>query len=454
MFPRLFLGLSLVLLLLETQTAQAELKAGAARISIVPPFPTMMGGFYDRTKHFEGVHDDIFARALAIDNGTTKLVIIGSELRSVDAELTRLVRDGIKQATGIPESNVLVCCTHNHSGPSYHQLTEIGKDDVEPSLKRFLAKQFTDVALDACRSMVPVRIGFGAGQLVGLTRNRQQKNDLIDSQVGVIRVEALQGRKTIATLFNFTGHPVTIGSDNLLLSGEYPGVASRSVENLLGGVAIATQGACGDITVNRNGEPFQEIERIGRVVAGEVIKVSGLIRMKEDLVLKSASHFLTLPARETPSVEEAKVALEKGKATLESVKQSQAPATAVELQQDKNRVLSIAVRKAEAIAADPSKRETELKAEVQVLQIGDVLLGTIPGEIFVEYGLELRSRAKQDTGLSFCLVGYANGYIGYIVTPRAMETGGYEASMTRVQVNAGRELTEAEVTLIHQLGTK
>jgi hypothetical protein len=434
------------------ESADAGLKAGAARISIVPPFPTLMGGFAARTKDFTGVHDEVYARALALDNGTTAAVIIGSDLRSVDDDLTRQVRELILKAAGIPATNILICSTHNHSGPSYHQKTEIGQDDVEPSLKRFLIKQFADVGIEAIKAMEPAKAGFGAGSLTGLTRNRQQKNDLIDPQVGVFRVEALQGRKTIATLMNFTGHPVAISSDNLLLSGEYPGVACRSIEQLLGGIAIFTQGACGDITINRNGDPFLEIERIGRTVTGEVIKTSGMIELSDEMPIVALSKTVSLPARQLQSVEGAKKELEAEKAALAAARTNLASTAAIALLEDKHRVASMAVVMAEAIAKDPSRWEKTRNGEVQVLELGNVIFGSIPGEIFVEYALELRSRVKQDAGKSFCLVGYANGYLGYIVTPRAAQTGGYEASVARLDVSSGRMMTEAVMELVHQIG--
>ncbi|MFO0916955.1 MAG: neutral/alkaline non-lysosomal ceramidase N-terminal domain-containing protein [Planctomycetaceae bacterium] len=434
--------------------AEGALRAGAARLSIVPPFPTQMGGFFDRQQNFEGVHDEIFARALVLENNGTKLVLIGSDLMSVDADLVRLARAGIQQGAGIPAANILICCTHNHSAPSFYQKTELGQDDQEPSLKRFLAKQFIEAALTANRSLAPAKLGFAAGRLEGATRNRQQKNDLIDPQVGVLRVEELDSRQTIATLFNFTGHPVIIGSENLLLSGEYPGAASRAVENLLGGVAIFTQGACGDITVNRSGDPFQEIERLGRTVAGEVIKTSGFVTFTDDPILKTATQTIPLRAREIPSLSDAQAEQERGKRALESAQQKQSPASVIQLLEDKNRVLSVAVLKAQAIAENPSKKETELTADVQVLQIGPAIYAAIPGELFVEYALEIRSRVKQETGHPFCLIGYANGYLGYIVTPRAMETGGYEASVTRLEVLAGRTLTEGAMDLVRQLEQK
>ena len=370
-----------------TRAADARLRAGAARKSIVPPFTTQMGGFTDRVKNFEGVHDELFARALVLDNGTTKLVLIGSDLMAIDAELVRLAREQIKRTTGIPASHILICCTHNHSAPSYYQKTPMGQDDVEPSLKKFLLKQFVSVAIEAERTMVPARAGYAAGSLEGATRNRQQKNDVIDPQVGVLRVEEREGRKTIATLFNFTGHPVILGSTNLMLSGEYPGAASRAAETLLGGVAISTQGACGDITVNRSGDPFLEIERLGRTLAGEVIKTSGLIKLREDLDLKAASKSLRLPARRWPSLEQAKKALEQGQAELETARKNNAPAVATGLLDDKNRVLKMAVAKAQRSAGDPAKKETELEAEVQVVKVGNVIFGAVPGELFVEYAL-------------------------------------------------------------------
>ena len=436
-------------------SVEAGLRAGAARRSIVPPFPTQMGGFFDRTTNFEGVHDELFARALVLDNGTTRLALIGSDLIAMDADLVQQVRDAVTDATGIPGVNLLICCTHNHSGPSYFPSSQKIRNEpegTEASLKAFLIKQFVEVVLEADRTRVPARAGFAAGNLEGATRNRQQKNDLIDPQVGVFRVEELSDRKTIATLFNFTGHPVILGSTNLMLSGEYPGAASRAVENLLGGVAIFTQGACGDITVNRSGDPYLEVERLGRTVAGEVIKTSGFVKLDEDLILKSASKRLQLPARDLPSLDEANAAMERGKAALEQAQQQKATAAVIGLLEDKNRVLSMAVLKARAIAEDPTRKETEVDAEVQVFQIGNVLFGAIPGELFVEYALELRSRVKQATGRSFCLVGYANGHVGYIVTPRAMETGGYEASVTRLSVLGGRTLTETMMDLIHPLG--
>ena len=131
-------------------SVEAGLRAGAARRSIVPPFPTQMGGFFDRTTNFEGVHDELFARALVLDNGTTRLALIGSDLIAMDADLVQQVRDAVTDATGIPGVNLLICCTHNHSGPSYFPSSQKIRNEpegTEASLKAFLIKQFVEVVM-------------------------------------------------------------------------------------------------------------------------------------------------------------------------------------------------------------------------------------------------------------------------------------------------------------------
>lgn len=430
-------------------TAEASLLAGAAARSIVPPFPARMGGFADRKDSFKGVHDEIFARALVLDNGTAALVLIGSDLTDVDADMTKQIREKIQAATGIPPAHVLVSCAHNHSAPS---LWEPGRlKQADPKLKEFFVQQFSDAAIEAFKNRAPARAGFRAGELKGATRNRQQGNDLIDPQVGVLRVEARDSRKTIATLFNFTGHPVIIGSNNLLLSGEYPGAASRAVENLLGGVAIFTQGAAGDITVQRSGDPFDEIERIGRTLAGEVVKTAGFVECRDELPLAGVSKMLSFSPREIPSVEDAQRALDDAKKQFDAAEKNKGNPDFRRQLEQQVRLQSVNLRVAKGRKEGTLKLPDAVPAEVQVLQVGDLILVAIPGEIFVEYALEMRARARQAVDKHMVLAGYSNGYIGYIITPRAARTGGYEASVARVGSEAGRSLTETAMDLLSTL---
>ena len=173
--------------LLALSNVYAELLAGAAKRDIVPPFPTHMGGFGDRLSFFEGVHDPIYARALVVDDGTTVVAIVGSGLMSVDAKLVAKVRERVERDTGVPGANVMVACAHNHSAPSYYQY-EDPKDQTR--VEDVCAERFAEAVVEAYRTRGPAKLGFGAGAVRGATRNRQQDNEeVIDTQVGVLRVE-------------------------------------------------------------------------------------------------------------------------------------------------------------------------------------------------------------------------------------------------------------------------
>jgi hypothetical protein len=103
---------------------------------------------------------------------------------------------------------------------------------------------------------------------------------------------------------------------------------------------------------------------------------------------------------------------------------------------------------AEFVAKHPEVLEAATHGSVHVMQIGPVVLVGIPGELFVEYGLEIKQRVRQNTGRPAMIIGYANDYIGYLITPRAVHTGGYEQAIARVAPSAGRVLTETAMTSV------
>ena len=177
--------LMVVALCLLSFGAGAELLAGAGKVSIVPPFPTHMGGYGDRMEFFEGVHDEIYARALVIDDGETVVAVVGSGLMSLYDDMADGVRKKVEVATGIPGSNVMVSCVHNHSAPSYYQFES---EADQAKARDFFVDRFSEAVITAYESRVPAEIGYGNGELKGVSRNRQQDNEeVIDTQVGVLR---------------------------------------------------------------------------------------------------------------------------------------------------------------------------------------------------------------------------------------------------------------------------
>ena len=83
--------------------------------------------------------------------------------------------------------------------------------------------------------------------------------------------------------------------------------------------------------------------------------------------------------------------------------------------------------------------------ETQVVRVGEVDVVGFPGEMFVEYALELKQRAPRQTFVT----AYTNGELqGYIVTPAAAAEGGYEAASSMFEPQAGRVLIETALEML------
>jgi neutral ceramidase len=437
----------LLLTIFVSSTTHA-LSAGAARIDLVPPVPSTMGGYFDRTEVFTGVGTPLYARAVVVSNGETTLGVVVLDLCYVSRELTEQARALIEEQTGMPGENVIVSATHTHSAPSGFMGARFLGREEQPELSAFLLKQTVEAVVTAHGKLEPATVGFAYGDLPGMTRNRQQENDLVDPQVGVLKLQKKDSRDYIATLANYTGHPVILGGSNLLVSSEFPGQACATVEETLGGVAIFTQGACGDITVHRSGPPFDEVKRVGRVIGGEIIKVAEQIQAIEDNSLFSEFRLVKVEPRDVPTVEQAQADIDARKAEYEAAQDDGTPEYLLKNMKREVNAAGTTMAVAKGVAANDSLLDYSTSTSTQVIQIGPMIAVAIPGEMFVEYQLEIKQRIQQDTGKSSIVIGYANDYIGYIITPRAQKTGGYEKAISRVSPTAGRQLTETAIGIV------
>ena len=95
-----------------------ELTAGTAAAVITPPVGTPMEGYSARQDVSQGVHDDLHARALVIDDGSTAVALVSCDLVGVDRRLVALARERASEATGIPPEHMLIAATHTHAGPA------------------------------------------------------------------------------------------------------------------------------------------------------------------------------------------------------------------------------------------------------------------------------------------------------------------------------------------------
>jgi neutral ceramidase len=390
-----------------------NLKAGAAQIDITPEPGIELTGFIARLGPSTGVHDRLFARALALESDGQAAVMMSCDLLAMDNAFNASTRAAISAATGIPARAIMICCTHTHSGPATIFLRDCG--EVDPAYLETLHHQFVEVAVSAANNLRVVKLGFGRGKVAQGVQNRRQPGAVIDPDLSVIGFQELDGT-LMAVLVNYTCHPVCLKHSNRMISADYPGYLSGYLQEQTGAVALFTNGATGDINPEQVGD-FSFAEELGRSLADETMKVLSGMDFQEGGNLNVSGETLDIPLGTLPTPEMIIQDLAESQQQLEK---ALADGNAVNI-----RVHRAMVGWAEDILTKTGQGSlpTHVQAEIQAMSLGGVAWVGIPGEIFCELGLEIK---QQISAYQVEVIGYANYDIGYIPTQQAYALGGYE----------------------------
>src|SRR5690606_29223876 len=87
------------------------------------------------------VHDELHARSLVLDDGTTKLALVVCDLLGLHRSLSIEARRLIEQATGIPPENVMISATHTHSAATALGANRYTSDQPLDKYQQFVAQR-------------------------------------------------------------------------------------------------------------------------------------------------------------------------------------------------------------------------------------------------------------------------------------------------------------------------
>ncbi len=412
---------SLVLILVLSPNVQTSpWRAGVAVVKITPIKPVQMSGYASRTKPYESVHDDINAKALALEDGARhRAVIITTDLIGFTPPVSEPVCQEIASRAGIQRKDVLITAIHTHSAPTLSLNPDVRegftKEDAANTVEytRSLQKKLVDVALAALGRLEPARLSMGAG-VENFVMNRRESTPTgvilgvnprgpVDRSVPVIRVENADG-KLIAALFGCACHNTTLGDKNMQLSGDYGGFAQRTVEEQNpGAVAMLMLGLAGDANPYPRGTMAMAHDH-GTALGTEVTRVLGSKLKSINGPLTTVLENVNLPLTVPPQDE-----LEKLAAKGPSYKQGVAKG-----------ILDLQAKR--------ERPPDHYSAPIVVWQFGnDLTLVALSGEVVVDYAL-LLERALGP--LDLWLAAYANDVYGYLPSKRVIEEGGYETRGT------------------------
>jgi Neutral/alkaline non-lysosomal ceramidase. len=417
-----------------------ELLMGVARAVITPPMGSAMSGFIARNSGMIGVHDQLYARAMIWSNGNdaSRAVLLTLDLIGLDLATVEAIREQITARTAIPRERIAVTTTHTHGGPSVMEGRLGGH--VDHHYLDVMLQTATNVVAEAASKLVPVTARFTLGNEPTVGKNRRVPDGIIDPAVPVVRFDALDGR-VHAILLSYACHPVTLGADNYLITADYPGYTVRALEGVYPGAHLQfATGCCGQINTGHSAQDsvkgrglerrtYAECQRLGHLIAGAAIQASehgaapvGVPLAKVPDLSGNAQVKVLRTVVELPLLPVASPDILRHDA--EQYRKEAARLQRGGMPTGEGLMLQSWAEWAERTSTD-AHPSCSILSELMLLAIGEIAIILLPGEPFVELGLEIKRRAGRE---ALMVIGYSNGTPGYIPYRSAYETGGYEVT--------------------------
>lgn len=397
----------------------ANWKAGTATLKVTPQKMLWMAGYAARKKPAEGKVQELFAKALALqDEQGNKLVFVTLDLIGVPQLMRRAVASEAEKQFKLPQANLVMNASHTHSGPSMRTTPLTDADTDNPKAKdaweytQKLQRDLGDLIGKAIASMEPARLTWNKARC-GFAMNRRRDytlppdhpnankapnpNGPVDHEVPALRVEAPNGTLK-ATLFGYACHNTSLGFYNWC--GDYAGFAQEYLqEHRPGFTALFLMGCGGD----QNPYP-----------------------RRTDVV---------------PGVTDLELAMQHGRSL----------SNAVEMALTVNpRPVSGPIRAAyeEIPLSYAGNKRPDHDYPVQVIKIGnDLTFITLGSEVVVDYSLRFKREFAGDAGV--WVAGYSNDYTGYMPSLRVLKEGGYEAA-----AGWADDVEDRIATKVHELHAK
>jgi len=443
----------------QSTQRNSKLLAGIAEMIVTPPQGAPLLGTIQR---HNGVHDDLYARALVLNDGRQAVALVFLDLIGLDFTLADEIRDAVRERNGI--TTTLLNCSHTHSAPFTIPWSVLGwrwlsgpgrrwRDELVPGIAElvFSANATARPGLLGV-GRAPVQIGSNRRLPVGQAIVMKPNPDgAVVPWVDVLRVDRLD-EGPAAILFSHAAHPVIIHGASRLVSADYPGFASRKLRERLGGNVMAMFGqACG---ANINAEPlrggFLAAERAGSVLAEAAFQAACDTQPLPQLEFSIRSVRTDLPLQPLPSYQECSQALQDAEKRLarccggttfsdEQLWEMQDRLGSAQSQKESSAADDVQPMEGQAwwlmdtvwclrdlINKIEQGDERPLRFDAHLLRIGDHWsLLAVTHELFAEYQLRLDKAIPTEHNM---MLAYTNGCESYIPMDRDLSLGGYEAA--------------------------
>ena len=381
------------------------MKAGYAKIEITPEWQTELAGYgYYLKRVFTGVHDPLWTRAIAFESDGVSSLLISCDLVGLGEPLVTQVKAEISQSVGISVESIMLHSTHTHSGPATAHLRGCGRMDQR--YVDWLHKKILQVGIDAFSDMADVEnMHWSETPVDGIGFNRVYGvQEPIDPNVRVLTIRRIEARSVM--IVNYACHPVSNGTNDMV-SADFPGRVMAVIEES-GIDPLYVTGFCGDIDppVQRDYRTMENHgERIARVALDSIDSSFEIEYDKLNFGIRP----INLPY-DIPSRNDLLTTLDDAVSSMEADPSDMVALVAISWVRDA------------LLDLQKSDRRTYVETYVQALMIGDLCIIGFPGEVFTQFGLDLR---KRNPGIRLMTANTSNAPIGYIPTADEFDRQGY-----------------------------
>lgn len=394
------------------------MRAGFAEVDITPPSGEEMTGYgYYLNRRATGALDPLKARAVALDDGDHRAVVVQLDLIGLPGDLVEQIRGQARERLGLRPEALLLHCTHTHSGPGIAQVEGCGcASEYYPPQVVAHTLEVVAAALEDLREVAEARrldVDFPEG----FAYNREGAGE-VDTQVRGVELRVTGAAPIVVVAY--ACHPVTLGR-NTEYSADYPGYVLREL-NAYGLRALYLNGPCGDINPATHacawGSGTVETLRIyGRDLAAAVRAGLRQAPVLEMGPLSCVSRRVPLN-HVRPKPDELRRELAEVEDHL-GREPGDGPA----------RVHATWCRRMMELVEGGGLAEA-MAAEVQAIACGELVFAGLAGEVFTRLG----GIVRQGAGGRHVLMGAtANAVRGYIGTPEDIERNGY-ASLAAARI--------------------
>ncbi len=442
------------------------LKACMKRVDITPPQGLELAGYPHYPRNNKGAHDPLYAACLYLNNGTEEVAFVTLDLLFFSKQHVKKVRALVEEKCGMSGKNVMISCSHTHSGPWASGRLDI--ESLEAGKKQpaqyveFLITTISDLIAQAKGDAYAASFATGyelCGAESGVGGNRRMPGGPHDPLVSFMAIKNADGNIT-GVMVNYTLHPTFIHEWSEVCTADYPCYLKMEIEETYPTCLVGfAQGTSGNQSSRyyRQGESYDEAERVGRILGKAAVKAIEKAKWQDDMVIKVESEEIEVPIRDFGTEEELRAQVAHDEEIYKDLYAKYGDSKNRDeyyLWQNANLKLlgsedQLGYVLMEKKGISPELKSEEVPAEIMVVRLGGACVIGLQGEVFVEFGLYLKAVAGFDPVIINEL---ANGVLpGYLYTPESLITGGYETDTSMIAEDFGVNMVDTAIKLTRKV---